>query len=204
MFNGDGESFKNYYSQLSSGRYTAINTVTDWVKVPGNASTYGDNAVEDEGGSWSFIDDSADSWYASQLAAGLSAAEIDDYLSQFDVWDRYDFDSDGDFNEADGYIDHFQAVHAGEGEEAGADEDAIWSHRWYVGTGYGTAGPSVGGVNNLGGGARSVGPSTSSVTTPSSPRTVAWASSPTSSATTSACPTSTTPRVARTARRSGR
>ena len=154
MFNGDGESFKNYYSQLSSGRYTAINTVTDWVKVPGNASTYGDNAVEDEGGSWSFVDDSADSWYASQLAAGLSVAEIDDYLSQFDVWDRYDFDSDGDFNEADGYIDHFQAVHAGEGEEAGADEDAIWSHRWYVGTGYGTAGPSVGGVNNLGGGAQ--------------------------------------------------
>ena len=59
-------------------------------------------------------------------------AEIDAYLSQFDVWDRYDFDGDGDFNEADGYIDHFQAVHAGEGEEAGADADAIWSHRWYA------------------------------------------------------------------------
>ena len=69
-------------------------------------------------------------------------------------WDRYDFDGDGDFNEADGYIDHFQAVHAGEGEEAGADADAIWSHRWYVGTGYGTTGPSVGGANNLGGGAQ--------------------------------------------------
>jgi immune inhibitor A len=153
MFNGDGESFKNYYSQLSSGRYTAINTVTDWVKVPGNASTYGDNAVEDAGGSWSFIDDSADAWYQSQLS-GKTPAEIDAYLAQFDVWDRYDFDGDGDFNEADGYIDHFQAVHAGEGEEAGADADAIWSHRWYVGTGYGTTGPSVGDTNNLGGGAR--------------------------------------------------
>ena len=55
------------------------------------------------------------------------------YLAQFDVWDRYDFDRDGNFNEADGYIDHFQAVHAGEGEEAAArGEDAIWSHRWYV------------------------------------------------------------------------
>ena len=39
---------------------------------------------------------------------------------QFDVWDRYDFDDDNDFNEPDGYIDHFQAVHAGGGEEAGA------------------------------------------------------------------------------------
>ena len=74
MFNGDGESFKNYYTQLSSGRYTAINTVTDWVKVPGNASTYGDNAVEDEGGSWAFVDDSADAWYASARLPRLSNA----------------------------------------------------------------------------------------------------------------------------------
>ncbi|QBX57613.1 M6 family metalloprotease domain-containing protein [Nocardioides seonyuensis] len=154
MFNGDGESFKNYYKDVSSGRYTAINTVTDWVKVPGNASTYGDNTVEDAGGSWAFIDDSADAWYQSQLDAGQTPAQIDAYLAQFDVWDRYDFDSDGDFNEPDGYLDHFQAVHAGEGEEAGADEDAIWSHRWYVGTGYGTTGPTVGAENNLGGGAQ--------------------------------------------------
>ena len=57
------------------------------------------------------------------------------------------------FNEPDGYLDHFQAVHAGGGEEAGAGEDAIWSHRWYVNsTDYGTTGPSVGGQNNLYGG----------------------------------------------------
>ena len=154
MFNGDGESFKNYYEQLSSGRYSATNTVSDWVKVPGNASTYGDNSVEDDGGSWAFIDDSADAWYQAQVAAGQTPAQIDDYLAQFDVWDRYDFNGNGNFNEPDGYIDHFQAVHAGEGEEAGADEDAIWSHRWYVGNGYGTTGPSVGADNNLAGGAK--------------------------------------------------
>ena len=53
----------------------------------------------------------------------------------FDKWDRYDYDGDGDFNESDGYIDHFQAIHAGEGEEAGGGAqgvNAIWSHRWYV------------------------------------------------------------------------
>ena len=49
----------------------------------------------------------------------MTTAEINDYLSQFDVWDRYDMDGDGNFNEPDGYIDHFQAVHAGEGEETG-------------------------------------------------------------------------------------
>jgi immune inhibitor A len=154
MFTGDGESFKDYYLRLSSGRYTAVNTVSDWVQVPGNASSYGDNAIEDDGGTWSFIDDSADAWYAAQLAAGKSAADINATLAAFDVWDRYDFDEDGNFNEADGYLDHFQAVHAGEGEEAGADPDAIWSHRWYVQTGFGTTGPKVGGVDNLGGGAK--------------------------------------------------
>lgn len=101
MFNGDGESFKNFYSQLSSGRYTAVNTVSDWVTVPGNASSYGDNAIEDDGGSWAFIQDSLNAWYAGQVAAGKTTAEIDAYLAQFDEWDRYDFDGDGDFNEPD-------------------------------------------------------------------------------------------------------
>ena len=38
----------------------------------------------------------------------------------FDKWDRYDFDGDGNFNESDGYIDHFQIVHAG-GDQADGD-----------------------------------------------------------------------------------
>ena len=71
MFNSDtAPSFKDFYLKQSGGRYTAVNTVSDWVKVPGNASTYGDNAVEDVGGSWAFIADSADAWYAAQVAAG--------------------------------------------------------------------------------------------------------------------------------------
>jgi immune inhibitor A len=153
MFNGDGESFKDYYQKLSSGRYTAVNTVRGWVKVDGNASSYGDNAIEDFGGSWNFIRDAGDAWWDAQIAAGKTPAEINTFLAKFDVWDRYDFDNDGDFNEADGYIDHFQAVHAGEGEEAGATADAIWSHRWFAyGDDYGITGPTVGGEDNLYGG----------------------------------------------------
>ena len=53
----------------------------------------------------------------------------------FDVRDRYDFDGDGNFDEPDGFIDHFQIVHAG-GDEAAGDPhqgtDAIWCHRWYA------------------------------------------------------------------------
>lgn len=150
LFNGSGESMKNFYEAQSNGAYSVDVTTEDWVTVPGNASTYGDNAVEDEGGSWAFIDDTVDAW-----AGGRSAAELDAYLAQFDTWDRYDFDEDGDFTESDGYIDHFQAVHAGEGEEAGADPDAIWSHRWYVNpTTAGAEGPTVDGRPNLNGGAQ--------------------------------------------------
>ncbi|MBC9820581.1 immune inhibitor A domain-containing protein [Terrabacter sp. MAHUQ-38] len=158
LFNGAGESMKGYYEALSNGQYSVVNTVSDWVKVPYNESYYGDNAVEDFGGSWQFISDTGNAWYDSQVAAGKTPAEIDAYLAQFDVWDRYDWDHDGNFDEADGYIDHFQAVHAGQGEDAGGGaqgEDAIWSHRWYVnGDDFGLTGPVLDGKDNFMGGSR--------------------------------------------------
>lgn len=155
LFNGPGESFKSFYQQISGGRYTATGTVEDWVTVPYNGAYYGANPREDEGGAWDFIEDTGTAWYNKQIAAGKTAAEVDTYLSQFDKWDRYDYDGDGNFNEPDGYIDHFQAIHAGEGEEAGASADAIWSHRWYVnGTDFGVTGPTVGDHQVLYGGAQ--------------------------------------------------
>ena len=33
--------------------------------------------------------------------------------SRSSIWGSYDFDGDGNFNEPDGYIDHFQSIHAG-------------------------------------------------------------------------------------------
>jgi immune inhibitor A len=158
LFNGSGESMKTFYEALSNGKYSVTNTVSDWVKVPYNESAYGDNSVEDLGGSWAFIQDTGNAWYDAQIQAGMTPAQIDDYLAQFDVWDRNDYDNDGNFNEADGYIDHFQAVHAGQGEDAGGGAqgaDAIWSHRWYVNPDdYGITGPSLGGSDDKQGGAR--------------------------------------------------
>jgi immune inhibitor A len=146
LFFGGEPSFKHFYESQSSGAYTLAGDVSDWVQVPGNASTYGDNSVEDFGGAWQFIEDSGNAWYDAMIADGMSVADVQAYLSQFDVWDRYDHDSDGNFDEPDGYIDHFQAVHAGEGEDAGGGAqgaDAIWSHRWYVNPlDFGQTGPS--------------------------------------------------------------
>jgi immune inhibitor A len=150
---GSGESFKNFYTAQSSGHYTVDGDVSNWVQVPNNASTYGDNTVENSGGAWQFIADSGNAWYNAQVAAGRSDADIKAQLATFDVWDRNDYDHDGNFDEPDGYLDHFQAVHAGEGEDGNGGPDAIWSHRWYVNpTDYGLTGPTVAGTPVLFGG----------------------------------------------------
>ncbi len=152
MMFGDGESFRDFYLKQSNGRFLAKGDVSDWVKVPYNESRYGSNNFSDSSVYWPFVADTATAWYDDQKKQGKTDAEIKTYLAQFDKVDRYDYDGDGDFNEADGYIDHFQAIHAGEGEEAGGGaqgEDAIWSHRWYAySNNQGKTGPSF---NKLGG-----------------------------------------------------
>jgi immune inhibitor A len=139
-------SMANYYLEQSSGRYTVAGNTDGWVSVPGDAVDYDDSPDTNV---WTFLADSVDTWYAEQIAAGKTPAQIDAYLAQFDVWDRYDYDADGDFDEPDGYIDTFQSVHAGEGEEAGAPSWTIWSHSWYAN--YGDIGLTGPGFNKLGG-----------------------------------------------------
>lgn len=123
-----------YYQTQSSGRYTINGDVTEWVKVPFNGSRYGSNTLGDAS-AWTFIADAINTWTQAKLASGMTLAEVTAYLKTFDQADRYDFDKDGNFNEPDGYIDHFQIVHAGDGEETGGGAlgtDAIWSHRWFA------------------------------------------------------------------------
>jgi immune inhibitor A len=151
-------SVPNFYEELSSGRYTVTGEVEDWVGVPGDGATYGDNETVGDKGAWNFVNDTLAAWYQKQRDSGKTTAQIDEYLSQFDTWDRYDFNGNGKFNEADGYIDHFQAVHSGQGEEVGGGtlgDDAIWSHRWYnQTTPIGRGGPEVGTTENELGGQR--------------------------------------------------
>ncbi|UKL02368.1 immune inhibitor A domain-containing protein [Streptomyces sp. NBU3104] len=150
------ESVKKYYEKQSSGRYSVDGEVTDWVKVDYNEARYGSNYCGDTNCAnvWDVVRDGVNQWAADQKAAGRSDAEIKEQLAKYDTWDRYDFDGDGDFNEPDGYIDHFQIVHAGEDESAGGGAqgtDAIWAHRWYA---YGTDAGKTGPAGNKAGGAQ--------------------------------------------------
>ncbi|WP_328400116.1 immune inhibitor A [Streptomyces sp. NBC_00390] len=148
------ESLKTYYEKTSSGRYSVDGGVSDWVKVEYNEARYGSNYCGDSNCAnvWDTVRDGVTAWAADQKAKGKSDAEIKAELAKYDQWDRYDFDGDGNFNETDGYIDHFQIVHAGEDESAGGGaegENALWAHRWYA---YGTDAGKTGPANNKAGG----------------------------------------------------
>ena len=161
MYFGNGsvtgtESLRQYYEKQSSGRYSVSGEVTDWVKVRYNEARYGRSDGFPCGSNvcsntWNLIQDALNTWYNNQVAAGRTPAQIKADLQSFDKWDRNDYDGDGNFDEPDGYIDHFQIVHAG-GDQADGDpyqgEDAIWSHRWkaFQGTGQGPTGNPDGGT----------------------------------------------------------
>ncbi|WP_327355756.1 immune inhibitor A domain-containing protein [Streptomyces sp. NBC_01304] len=150
------ESVKKYYEKQSSGRYSVDGEVSDWVKVEANEARYGSNYCGDTNCAnvWDAVRDGTKQWAADQKAAGKTDAEIKAQLAKYDEWDRYDFDADGNFNEPDGYIDHFQIVHAGEDESAGGGVEgtnAIWAHRWYA---YGTDAGKTGPADNKAGGSQ--------------------------------------------------
>ncbi|PNE42506.1 immune inhibitor A domain-containing protein [Streptomyces noursei] len=148
------ESLAKYYERQSSGRYSVNGQVSDWVRVPWNEARYGSNYCGSTNcpSAWDLIRDAVNQWVADQKAQGRTDAQIKADLAQYDQWDRNDYNHNGNFNEPDGYLDHFQIVHAGEDESAGGGAqktDAIWAHRWYA---YGTDAGKTGPAGNKAGG----------------------------------------------------
>ncbi|MER7763157.1 immune inhibitor A domain-containing protein [Streptomyces sp. NPDC097619] len=141
-------SLRNYYRLQSSGRYDMDGHVTDWVRLPWNEARYGTDNCSESGQcrtNWDMIRDASNAWYHGERAKGRTPAEIKAQLAEYDVWDRYDADRDGNFDEPDGYIDHLMVVHAGKDQTWGGGAqgtDAVWAHRWFAYWNQaGTAGP---------------------------------------------------------------
>ncbi|KZO00816.1 immune inhibitor A domain-containing protein [Pseudobacillus badius] len=129
LFNGDKvKTFKQFYEEQSGGSYTVDGTVSDWLTLPGTAKEYGDD--NPNGGH----DNMAPKGPRDLVKDALNAAVASGMdLSEYDQFDQYDLDGDGNQNEPDGLVDHLMIIHAGTGQEAGGGElgdDAIWSHRW--------------------------------------------------------------------------
>jgi immune inhibitor A len=128
-------SFRDFYLELSSGRFTWAGQVSNWVTIPQPESDFGANSRSGGDGSdnlngtvYRVVDATLKALAASGNYGGINLATADQV-------DRYDCDGDGVYAEPDGYIDHFAIAHAGQGEEEGGGAqggDAIWSHRWYA------------------------------------------------------------------------
>ncbi|CAM3912430.1 M6 family metalloprotease domain-containing protein [Mesobacillus zeae] len=133
LFNGEKvQTFKQYFEEQSGGSYTVSGEVSNWLKVPGKAADYGsdnpagghDNAPGIKGAR-GLVKDALN----AAAASGMN-------LADYDHFDQYDIDGDGNQNEADGLVDHLMILHSGVGQEAGGGklgDNAVWSHRWTVG-----------------------------------------------------------------------
>jgi immune inhibitor A len=130
LFNGEKvQTFKQYYEEQSGGSYTVDGTVSKWLSVPGTAYEYGSDNPE-EGND----NNPGTKGPRGLVKDALNAAVVSGIdLAEYDEFDLYDLDGDGNQNEPDGLVDHLMVLHAGVGQEAAGGklgDDAIWSHRW--------------------------------------------------------------------------
>jgi immune inhibitor A len=122
-------SMKQYYEQQSGGSYSVRGNVAGWYTASKPAAAYGGNYPTED-------DSDVNARGLVKEALAMAAADPSVDLSEYDKWDRYDLDGDGNYLEPDGLVDHLMVIHSGVGEEAGGGSlgsDAIWSHRWNLG-----------------------------------------------------------------------
>lgn len=124
-------SMKQYYEKQSGGSYTVEGEIAGWYTADHPAKYYGENDPAPDG-------NDARPRQLVYEALKKAAQDPNVNLTEYDQWDRDDYDGDGVYAEPDGIIDHLMVIHAGVGEEAGGGKlagDAIWSHRSKLGTG---------------------------------------------------------------------
>lgn len=138
LFNRDGyegpngqtlETSHQFYQQVSGGTFFFTGKAYDWVTADKDAAEYGGNDPDDND------NDMAPRELVIE-AVRKAVAENNIDLTEYDKTDFFDLDGDGNIFEPDGIIDHVMVFHSSVGEEAGGGvlgEDAIWSHRWFVG-----------------------------------------------------------------------
>ncbi len=126
---------RQYYAAESDNDFVFNGTVFNWVRADNNAVHYGGNTNGRDSRAQDLVKEAVTKAYAANT--------ID--LNEFDNEDPYDSDRDGNTLEPDGFIDYVMVFHSSIGEEAGGGVlkgDAIWSHRFNVGSNGMTVGNS--------------------------------------------------------------
>jgi immune inhibitor A len=144
-FDFSGVSFRNFYAENSRGVYVPDGEVVQ-VNVPEAVSYFGAAACHTR-----IQDDSyfgrPDYTIAISAAQQINAQNPGFDWTAFDQEDVLDYDNDGNFNEPDGYVDHFFLIEPGDHQGAPYNEFLVWPHSWDVraGTPNGPAGNQLGG-----------------------------------------------------------
>lgn len=103
------DTLSHYFHHQSKGRYAVTGTVFPLVTVDQPSDYYG-APIKNSDGSWR--NDSRSEELVEHALLAAVAQEPDFPWSEYDVWDPMDYDGDGNYAEADGYIDHFVLVYA--------------------------------------------------------------------------------------------
>ena len=107
------ETLTHYYYHQSKGRYFVTGEVMPVVTVD-NPSEYYGVPIQNSDGAWR-NDIRPENLVEDALIAAV-AQNPDFAWDEFDGWDPQDYDGDGNYAEADGYIDHFVLIFAGKGQ----------------------------------------------------------------------------------------
>ena len=109
------DTLTHYYYHQSKGRYVVTGEVLPVVKVSQPSDYYG-RPIQNSDGQWR-SDVRAETLVEHALEAAYTR-NPSFHWQDFDVFDPADYDGDGNYDEADGYIDHFVLVFAGKGQSS--------------------------------------------------------------------------------------
>jgi M6 family metalloprotease-like protein len=112
LFNGETSSdlsLRKYYQEMSNSKMNITFDVFGPVQIPKSWDYYGAN------------NSSGDDMHPGELVS----AAVQKMVTLYSSTDFSHYDNDND-----GKVDTIIIIHQGRGEESGADEKTIWSHKW--------------------------------------------------------------------------
>ena len=124
-----GRTVKNYYLEVSKGRYVIGGDATQWLTLPHSEAWY--SADSCEAGEASDVGHPDNALGTGQMAIdavrALAKARPNFPWARYDVEDQGDRDGDGNLFEPDGALDHVIVLHAGKDQAAGGGAEGTYA-----------------------------------------------------------------------------
>jgi immune inhibitor A len=124
-----GRTVKNYYAEVSKGRYDLEGGVTPWLTVPHSEAWYSADscAAGEKSDAGAPENPRGKGQMAIDAMNELAATQPDFPWADYDVEDQGDLDGDGNLYEPNGVIDHVVLVHAGSDQADGGGAQGTYA-----------------------------------------------------------------------------